>query len=219
MPKTFAIADLHGRHDLLLKAIKKVEKYTNGGTVVFLGDYIDRGPDSKLVLDRLMAGPVFGNWKWVCLAGNHEMLMVRKDDKDYGATWVLNGGVETLESFDGNIAPTYFKWLGKLPFYYKDKHRFFVHAGVDPKKKLKHQTEEDLLWSRNTGDFGFKKRYLVHGHTPIKDGPLILEKRINLDTRAYATGRLFIAVFDDDKPGKPVDMLHVHGDQKCLIGK
>lgn len=212
MSYTFAVADLHGRYDLLLKAIKVIEKYSEGGTVVFLGDYIDRGPDSKSVLDRLMCGPVFGHWKWVCLAGNHEMLMVRKDDKDYGPVWLRHGGVETLKSFGNKIPGKYFKWIGALPFYYKDKYRVFTHAGLDPtKKRMKRQTEKDLLWSKNTGDYGFNGKYLVHGHTPLKDGPLILEKRINLDTRAYETGRLFVAVFNDDIPGKPVDVLYVYG--------
>jgi serine/threonine protein phosphatase 1 len=94
-----------------------------------------------------------------------------------------------------------------------DQHRIYVHAGVDTGLALSNQDQERLIWKRYlpNDDGGHGRFYVVHGHTPYEDGPKLRKNRINLDTFAWATGRLVIAVFDDDKPGGPVDFIEVKG--------
>lgn len=212
MSYTFAVPDIHGRFDLLKKAIRAIEKSAKKGTVVFLGDYIDRGPDSKAVLDCLMKGPQKEGWKWICLKGNHEDLCVRGlgGDRNYYMTWLSNGGRETLESLDGTVLESYIEWMGKLPVYHQDKNRLFVHAGCTEKYELDRQ-EEIMLWSRINMDFdyGYKGKYVVHGHTPVRNGPVIMTQRCNLDTYAVRTGRLVVGVFNNSEPGPPMSIIEV----------
>ncbi|KQV28120.1 hypothetical protein ASC97_07165 [Rhizobium sp. Root1203] len=206
MSKTYVIADLHGRFDLLQSALERTETSPTGGTVVFMGDYIDRGPASKQVMDRLMAGPQDDRWRWVCLKGNHEDMMVAclRGQADL-SWWIGNGGRETLQSFGGSVPIEYLMWADALPQYYADGKRIFVHAGADSTKPMCEQTEAMLLWYRckRYQDVAHPDGYIVHGHTPFEDGPVILEGRCNLDTGAFLTGSLAVAVFDDDVPGKP----------------
>jgi len=117
MSKTYVIADIHGRYDLLSLALERIEANQSGGTVVFTGDYVDRGPASKQVMRRLMSGPFGDHWTWVCLKGNHEDMMVAacRGIADIG-WWIGNGGSQTLQSFKrwgtrslsrlGRFAPT-----------------------------------------------------------------------------------------------------------------
>lgn len=205
--KTFAIGDLHGRLDLLQMALDKIESLAEGGTVVFLGDYVDRGPDSAGVVRKLYAGPPDG-WKWVCLAGNHEDMMV---DPLKSGMWLANGGMETISSYYEDEKEDYkyhIEWMNTLPLLYQDDHRVYVHAYVDEDFSLDNQSSQVLLWERygKTEDKGYRGKYVVHGHTPFKDGPHVFSKRINLDTGAVWSGRLVIAEFDDMRPGGPVDM-------------
>lgn len=206
MSKTYVIADIHGRFDLLQAALERIEANQSGGTVIFTGDYVDRGPSSKQVLDRLMSGPTDDRWRWICLKGNHEDMMVAalrgNADMDW---WLGNGGVNTLRSFNGKVRDRYLTWADELPQYHVDGNRIFVHAGVDPTKPMSEQTEAMLLWYRCSKyhDIAHPGGYLVHGHTPFEDGPIILEGRCNLDTGAVWTGNLVVAVFDDSVPGKP----------------
>ena len=94
-----------------------------------------------------------------------------------------------------------------------DNYRVYVHAGVDPEIPLDRQSEATLLWKRYPKGFssGFGKLHVVHGHDNYPDGPLLYEGRTNLDTLAWRTGRLVIGVFDDDRPGGPVDFIVVRG--------
>lgn len=206
MSKTYAIGDIHGRFDLLHAALQRIEASPSSGTIVFTGDYVDRGPASKEVMDCLMAGPKNPQWRWVCLKGNHEDMMVAalrgEADLDW---WVGNGGGDTLRSFEGGVPEEYLAWADSLPQYHADGKRIFVHAGADPTKPMVEQTEAMMLWYRcaKLHDFHHPQGYVVHGHTPFDDGPVILEGRCNLDTGAVWTGHLAVAVFDDDVPGKP----------------
>lgn len=206
MSKTYVIADIHGRFDLLQAALERIEANHSGGTVVFTGDYVDRGPASKQVMRRLMEGPTDPLWTWVCLKGNHEDMMVAALRGIAGLEWWIgNGGSETLKSFNGKVPEHYIEWADGLPQYHTDRHRIFVHACVDPTKTMAEQAEAMMLWCRCTKshDIQHLEGYIAHGHTPFEDGPIILEGRCNLDTGAVWTGRLAVAVFDDDTPGKP----------------
>lgn len=215
MSKTYAIADIHGHYDLLIQALNAVFRRPGGGTVITLGDYIDRGPKSRQVVSHLMSlreAPQKG-WKVICLKGNHEDMMHETITAPLDPNWwVGNGGSTTLVSYGGKVPPEHLDWVKALPTIYADKHRVFVHAGVDPTKPLEEQTDEFKLWYRyvDGADIGHGERHVVHGHTPNPHGPERYENRTNLDTYAWRTGRLSIAVFDDAKPGAPIEFIEVN---------
>lgn len=215
MSRTYAVGDIHGRFDLLSEALKAIAADSpEGGRVVFLGDYIDRGAQSRQVLETLMAGPPPG-WRWKCLKGNHEDMMVAAiRGPDHADMWVGNGGAATLQSFADAPASALeeaVEWCDRLPISACDGRRIFVHAGVDPTKSVSDQTEAMLLWSRlqKHQDCQHPEGHIVHGHTPFRDGPILLQGRSNIDTGAFWTGVLTVAVFDDDKDGGPVCCLLV----------
>ena len=213
MSLTFAVADLHGRSDLLEAALVAIEGRAASGTVVFLGDYVDRGPDGAGVLQRLMDGPPSG-WRWVCLKGNHEAMMalaLRNPDRlDW---WIGNGGDATVASYTErrDWVARHLPWIEALPAMQADAHRVFVHAGVDRAMPLDAQPDKVLLWKRYAADDagGHGARHVVHGHEPDEDGPLRLAGRTALDTLAWRTGRLAVGVFDDDQAGGPVAVIEV----------
>lgn len=212
---TFAVPDLHGRLDLLEAALDIIAARAAGGTIVFLGDYVDRGPQSAQVLTRLIAGPPPG-WRWICLKGNHEAMMglaLRNPDRlDW---WIGNGGDATVLSYsdDRTIIAAHLAWIDALPVIQIDAHRVYVHAGLDHARPLTAQAEKTLLWKRYPVDVdeGHGARHLVHGHDPNVDGPLRLDNRTDLDTWAWRTGRLVVGVFDDAQSGGPIDVLEVRG--------
>lgn len=210
--KTFAIADLHGRFDLLEAGLAAIEAAAEAGTVVFTGDYVDRGPESSRIVDRLMAGPQRPGWTWICLKGNHEEMMVGGlRGLSVRSMWLANGGEETLASYPGGVPDAHIQWLDALPLIHRDRHRIFVHAGVDDTKPIAQQSASTLLWMRTDRDYFHPEGYVVHGHMPNTDGPLILSGRADLDTLAVRTGRLVIGVFEDALPGAPIELITVQG--------
>ncbi|MBY3511901.1 serine/threonine protein phosphatase [Rhizobium laguerreae] len=211
MRYTFAIGDIHGCIDPLRRMIDRIEAYAPEGTVVFLGDYIDRGPDSKSVLDRIIAGPS-EPWRWICLKGNHEDMMVAAyADGQSRVVWLGNGGLETEISYGGRVLPQHLQWAADRPLVHVDRHRIFVHAGVDPKFSLDRQSQDDLLWMRflagQPGEYWGK--HLVHGHTPLRSNPVTTGNRTNIDSGCVFGGKLSCAVFDDDIAGGPIDFIAV----------
>ncbi|MBY3166146.1 metallophosphoesterase family protein [Rhizobium laguerreae] len=211
MRYTFAIGDIHGCIDPLRRMIDRIEAYAPEGTVVFLGDYIDRGPDSKSVLDRIIAGPS-EPWRWICLKGNHEDMMVAAyADGQSRVVWLGNGGLETEISYGGRVLPQHLQWAADRPLVHVDRHRIFVHAGVDPKFSLDRQSQDDLLWMRflagQPGEYWGK--HLVHGHTPSRSNPVTTGNRTNIDSGCVFGGKLSCAVFDDDIAGGPIDFIAV----------
>jgi serine/threonine protein phosphatase 1 len=197
----YAIGDIHGRFDLLQKLyneilddIKKVDD-PFGAQIIFLGDYIDRGPESKQVLDFLMDLSDYDhpNVKHIILIGNHELMMLDSWMGIYDGNfsmWTHNGGVQTLKSFglpkepirDNPIIEPYAKWIALLPTYAMTDDYIFCHSGYfDPNIPLDDQYNS-LLWGRpSKGRYiGFHKR-VIHGHTPQDGKPLIDVNRINVD--------------------------------------
>lgn len=228
MSKTYAIADLHGRYDLLEKAGALAQRHARledgePGTIVTLGDYIDRGPQSRQVIERLMLG-IPAPWKLICLKGNHEEMMLETIRKPLAFEWWhSNGGSATLISygakvgdlFDGSIVPAaHLDWIAALPYMHVDKHRVYVHAGVSSQFPLDGQPSELLTWKcyKDTDEGGHGLRHVVHGHHFHEDGPLLKKGRCALDTNAWRTGRLVVGVFDDDIPGGPVDLIEIKGE-------
>src|SRR5258708_7493173 len=214
MSRTYAVPDLHGRYDLLNAAIEKILDHSRGDAakMVTLGDYVDRGPDSRQVMERLV------NWSseelpLVALKGNHEAMMWEccrnLSEIDW---WLKNGGEQTLSSYghcpsnslDISATPAaHLDWIAKLPAMSVDQHRIYVHAGVDTTLALNHQPDQILLWKRYPEGFrkGFGSRHVVHGHDGKMDGPVRTKGRTNLDTLAWKTGRLIIGVLDVAIPG------------------
>jgi serine/threonine protein phosphatase 1 len=218
MSFTYVIPDIHGRADLLCEGLAKIIEHAAGqaGTIVAIGDYVDKGPDSRQVIDRLRMGPPEG-WLLFPLKGNHDAMMVEAlRNPSTMQRWLERGGDTAIKSYDGdpsNVPPADIEWLDKLPLIHIDRCRIYVHAGLDPDVPLDRQTEKTLLWKRYPEGFksGFGGRHVVHGHDSFLDGPKLYEGRTNLDTRAWRSGRLVIGVFDDSKPGGPIDFIEVQG--------
>jgi serine/threonine protein phosphatase 1 len=218
MVQTFVIPDIHGRLDLLCDGLDQITARSRGraGVIVTLGDYVDKGPQSKGVVDRLLAG-VGEGLSLVTLKGNHDTMMLdalRDPSKLPG--WLAEGGDAALTSYGGdivNVPQTHTDWFDRLRLVYVDAHRLYVHAGVDPDLPLDQQSEKTLLWKRYDAGFpgGFRNFHVVHGHDNCPDGPLLYEGRSNLDTLAWRTGRLTIGVFDDERPGGPNDLIVIKG--------
>ena len=218
--RLYVIGDIHGRSDLLDRLIATIDREAKDlgadCLTVTLGDYIDRGADSRGVLDRLSRNPFPGNY--VALKGNHEALLETfLGDPAVGAHWYRLGGPETLhsfgvrtESFFGRrsfkkvrdqlrtaLSLEHIQFLASLKTSITFDRYFMCHAGVRPGIPLESQNEEDLLWIRDEFlgsklDFG---KIVVHGHTPTEE-PEVLPNRINIDTCAFSSGRLTCVVLE-----------------------
>jgi serine/threonine protein phosphatase 1 len=218
MTLTYVIPDIHGRYDLLSEGLVDIAVHSGGaaGTIVTIGDYVDKGPESRQVIETLLPGVAEG-WSLVALKGNHDAMMANAlRDLSKMALWIEKGGDAALASYGGDpaaIPRSHLAWLDGLRLMHIDNYRIYVHAGVDPEVPLDQQNETTLLWKRYPKGFpdGFGRLHVVHGHDNSPDGPLLYEGRTNLDTLAWRTGRLVIGVFDDDTPGGPVDFIVVKG--------
>jgi serine/threonine protein phosphatase 1 len=208
---TLAIGDVHGHVDKLIDIVERCERHCAGQDyrLVFLGDYVDRGPASREVVDRLIDLERARPEHIVCLRGNHEAAVLdlaRGGDFDENLWLDIGGGTVTLASYGiahvRDLPASHLAWMASLPLFYDDGRRFFTHAGVNPARPLADQQEEDLLWIRepflsHTGDFG---RLVVHGHTPLHNGiPDLRGNRLNLDTAAGYGGPVTAAVFLPDR--------------------
>jgi len=208
MSLTYAIGDIHGALHKLRSLVARCEQHAGGRprTFVFIGDYIDRGPESCGVISYLIGLMAKMPNRVVTLMGNHEaMLLSIIDGTAPAEDWLWQGGTETLQSYgveDARELPReHVDWLRTLRMSYDDGRRFFVHAGVDPELPLEQQDDHDLLWIREPflsdgRDYG---RLIVHGHTPVAGGfPDWRGNRLDLDTGAGYGGPLTAAVFSDD---------------------
>lgn len=236
MTRTYAIADLHGRFDLLCRAIDLIEADAGeeGGTFICLGDFVDRGPQSRNIVDLLMAGPQRPNWRWIVLQGNHEAMMLEvlaNPVQELMRWWIGNGGAATLRSYgyDGSqallplkVPQEHLDWLAALPVTHEDEHRIFVHAGVPFDQPLGEAKRETLQWMLYPGDVDHgdaefhddaahvSGKHIVHGHHQSLTHPLLKPHRTNLDSFAWYGGRLAIGVFDGSQPG-PVKIMDAIG--------
>ena len=204
-PLVYAIGDIHGSLQKLRDLMTLCARHADGrsATFVFIGDYIDRGPDSRGVIEALMDLQSRQPDRMVALKGNHEAVAVEIVDGETDAElWLREGGTATLQSYsidDARDLPhEHVAWLRSLPLCHDDGRRFFVHAGVDPQKPLGAQSDHDLIWIRepflsDARDYG---RLIVHGHTPQTDGiPDFRGNRLNLDTGAVFGRPLTAAAF------------------------
>jgi serine/threonine protein phosphatase 1 len=207
MTITYAIGDLHGCMDKLSEIVRRCYDDAAGRSMryVFLGDYVDRGPDSQGVVQFLIELQRAHPDRDIFLKGNHEDLMLAAADSDlFEGRWLDNGGIQTLESYEltsaAEIPGDHLDWLRRLPLFFDDGQRFFVHAGVHPDRPLDQQDEYDLLWIRKPFLLSEKNygRLVVHGHTPTPTGlPDQRPNRLNIDTGAVYGRSLTAAVFTD----------------------
>ena len=194
--KTFVIPDIHGRLDLLDEGLAEIAaRSESGDIVVTIGDYVDKGPASKGVIDRLLAG-IGDRFELVTLKGNHDVMMADAlRDRSKMTDWLAKGGDMALASYGGDpagVPQSHIDWLDRLRPFYADSYRIYVHAGVDPETSLDRQRLETLLWKRYPKGYsgGFGDLHVVHGHDNEPNGPLLYAGRTNLDTLAWRTGRL-----------------------------
>ncbi len=214
---TYAIGDVHGRADLLARLLARIEDHRAGRPrrLVFLGDAVDRGPDSAgavAILRELQAREPDGV---TCLMGNHEAMLLDAAAGTNPDLWRINGGGATLASYGvahpGDLPAEVVAWIAALPTLHGDPQRWYVHGGLDPGRDAAASDRETRLWMRepflSSGhDFG---RHVVHGHTPTRTGrPELRARRTNLDTGAVFGGPLTAGVFTDDQ-GPPVEVLAV----------
>lgn len=209
MTLSYCFGDIHGCLHKLTELVRRCNDDAAGRPVrfLFLGDYVDRGPDSQGVVQFLLELQRAQPDRDVFLKGNHEDLMVAATDSEFfEERWLSNGGSETLESYRltgaAELPEDHVNWLRRLPLFFDDGRRFFVHAGVHPDRPLDRQDEDDLLWIRkpfltSEKDYG---RLIVHGHSALASGrPDLRANRLNLDTGAVFGGPLTAAVFDSDE--------------------
>lgn len=224
----YAFGDIHGQSAMLDAALAWVE--ADGGPdarVVFVGDYVDRGPDSRGVIETLSTGLAEGR-NWVCLKGNHDRFFewfIHPDGPRndphllVGYHWFHSaiGGTETIASYDifpperirqrelaalvrAAMPDAHKAFLRNLKTSHREDGLFFAHAGIRPGVPLDEQDENDLLWIRQ--EFHADKRdhgaVVVHGHTPV-DAPERYHNRVNLDTGAGYGHPLTVAVFEGDE--------------------
>jgi serine/threonine protein phosphatase 1 len=207
MPVTYAVGDIHGSLGKMQALVAACREHAEGRAMqfVFLGDYIDRGPDSAGVVRAMMALQNELQERVIALMGNHEAwLLAVLDGEAPERGWLFNGGAQTLLSYGvraaSDLPRDHVEWMRSLRLVYDDERRLFVHAGVNPGKPLDAQDEHDLLWIREPflsggRDYG---RLVVHGHTPLETAePELRNNRLNLDTAAVFGGPLTAAVFDD----------------------
>lgn len=220
--RIYAVGDIHGRADLLARMRDLIvedlaRSSVTDPAVIYLGDYIDRGPDSKGVVHCLVETPLAAA-REIHLKGNHEDFLLRfLDGEDDVLSWIFNGGDMTFDSygvalpaplFGGGLAEVRRQFRHKLPDSHLKFFRglvsshaeggyYFTHAGVRPGVPLERQHDDDLLWIRDEfldseADFGAR---VVHGHT-IETDPVTRANRVGIDTGAYYSGRLTCAVFE-----------------------
>jgi serine/threonine protein phosphatase 1 len=222
--RIYAIGDIHGRLDLLTRLHALIVADAGSATaqrrvLVYVGDYVDRGPDSSGVLDLLLDRPLPG-FEIVHLLGNHEDAMLRfPDDMTVGPTWLTYGGVETLLSYDIDVSSgtwrderemrrlqgevrrrvprRHVEFMRRMKLMHVEGDYSFVHAGIRPGVPLDRQERDDLLWIRS--EFLDSPRdhgtIIVHGHT-ISEKPELRPNRIGIDTGAFFSNRLTCLVLD-----------------------
>ncbi|TCM17956.1 serine/threonine protein phosphatase 1 [Novosphingobium sp. PhB165] len=221
----YAVGDIHGRLDLLdrmeaLIASDITQHQPIHPLICYLGDYIDRGPQSAQVIDRL-SGDFTDGIDRVFLKGNHEdrMLDFLDDPAKNGPSWLKFGGREALESYGLTVSeqpeesewaylrealrdalpPEHHSFLTALDLGFRWRDYLFVHAGLDPERPTTAQMPHDLMWIRepflsSDHDWGFR---VVHGHV-IVDEPVFRADRIGIDTGAYQSGCLTCLVVTED---------------------
>lgn len=205
--KYFAIGDVHGCISLLEALWHKIDFDIGKDTLLFIGDYIDRGPDSREVVDFIL--DLKKKVNVICLRGNHEqMLLTYHLYNSYKDFYLLNGGASTVMSYGlvdtdmgrrVNIPPDHLDFFRGLISYHETDGYIFVHAGLKPGIPLHKQDPTDMIWIRNEfidSDYDFGKK-IVFGHTPMPT-PFVTAGKIGIDTGAVYGGKLTCVQLPDE---------------------
>ena len=193
--RQFAIGDIHGCLTALQTLANELA-FGDGDTVVTLGDYVDRGPDSRGVIEFLLG--LRKRCRLVALRGNHEIMMLRaRDDRSLLLNWIACGGGTTLDSYGAtgfqDVPESHWDFIAGTTRYYETEHDFFVHANVRPDLPLKDQPDYNLFWEHLGGAVArhVSGRRMICGHTPQTSGlPLDLGHAVCLDNHACGGGWL-----------------------------
>lgn len=199
---TYAIGDIHGSLAALTTLIDVVSPCAED-TVITLGDYVDRGPDSKGCIDYLL--DLQSRVELVCLRGNHEVMMMKALESRWEAyRWSGVGGRATLESYDvtkpAKIPDSHWEFVRDTIPYYETETHIFVHAGVDARFSMENQTEWDLYWKRfDDPQPHVSGKTVICGHSAQISGlPLSHGHAICIDTYIYGGGWLTCLDVDSD---------------------
>ncbi|MEO8559897.1 MAG: metallophosphoesterase family protein [Rhodospirillales bacterium] len=225
--RVYAIGDIHGRADLLaamhqgINADLAQNKPAGEAVLVYVGDYIDRGMQSRQVIDHILSNPVPGATK-IYLKGNHDDSALQfLHDAEFGPIWFSYGGDATIlsygvrmtagkvgadrfedmrQQFEAALPPAHLEFLTGLQSMYLCGDYLFVHAGVRPGVALPDQKPEDLMWIRDEflGSREDHGKMVVHGHT-VTTAPEQKDNRIGIDTGAYASNRLTCLILEGDR--------------------
>lgn len=198
--KRYVVGDIHGCYDELIELYYKIDEHSNGDfRMIFVGDYVDRGPDSKKVVDFVMKMQKRGD---IALMGNHEDMLLSGD---------FTYAEATLRSFNSSFMelPDYVTdWMRTLPLYYEDDTIIVAHAGADPAFPMDQQKRSILLWYRyEERGPAFMGKHFYHGHTPFRGFIDTRDDRTNVDTGCVYDGQLTAAIVGDD--GKPEGFIQV----------
>lgn len=212
----YCFPDIHGCNDLLQKALTFVyNENPEGGKIIFLGDYIDRGSDNLGVIKTVMNPPE--KWEFVCLLGNHEAMFI--DNYIHSTQFYDVKAARDIAGFGQNdfviydnmhqgIDPTVIEWMCNLKLCHIEDKNVFAHAFYDDTLSPEEQTINNCIWTRMDDWMKFHNDkqglYLTHGHTPRKHGPVKSPNRTNIDCGAVFYGRFVIAEYRKDIQG-PVD--------------
>lgn len=184
------VSDIHGEIDKLESILDEASYDSDKDQLILLGDYIDRGPDSKAVIDKVKE--LVENDGAVAIKGNHDDMFIRSQyEAEATELWKINGASSTLNSYQGKKEELEEdqQWMEEnLELYHETDDYIFVHAGLEPETPIKEQEQDTMLWTRHTDRIGLGKT-VVHGHTPVKD-ITYYEDQIDIDTGAAYGGKL-----------------------------
>lgn len=232
-PITVAIADIHGRSDLLQALNKRIaeiaSEYDADPEIIYLGDIVDRGPDSKKSME--LVHRAVAETGAIVIKGNHDNWFYEAIAEGCDIAlrkWLDKGGIDTLMSYqpgDANDAidlvlrkfQRHLDVIGNAKPYHLSNGVCFTHAGVEPRVSLAEQDEYNLMWIRDdfTQHVGYLEHVVVHGHTVVGDRPEVTENRISLDTGAFKSGRLTAMIIDWEK--ETVRFIQTDGDASSVI--
>lgn len=203
--KIYAVGDIHGMLFKLERLLDRISFRNDRDQLVFLGDYVDRGPDSRGVIHRVLQ-LIAGGLDVVCLRGNHEVMMENYLRDEDVAFFLLNGGASTVHSYSvgqkdgqGVVPKAHKNFLRGLKKFYETDDYLFVHAGFRPGVAVADQEDEDVYWIRNefiTSDYDFGKK-VVFGHTPFRE-PFVDRRKIGIDTGAVYGNKLTCVCLPDE---------------------